>query len=285
MHDRGAVALPVLLFSAVLAACIVVFLTAGDLTSNQDHGTGTEDTIPHAEWLAAVDHTGRVLVLDERTGAVEARVSQQVDPRAEVGVVLSASHKIAYVASGGEIELVRLESGEESPVARGSHPALSPDDDWLAFTQGSSVVVQNATTGEEDVFRPPRGDNRLGDIVDLAWGSTGRQLLVLTKSRLFSLDHEHAHSLADARPVAEGGSSWTSVAPLGGRVLVATGGTIDSVSDDGTTHVALPVDATGLESDSHHRTLTYVTADGTLWRWDGEGDPQRLASGIIAAAP
>jgi hypothetical protein len=287
VHERGAVAVPFLLFAVLLAAAIVLFLEAGHLSANHDSGTGTEGTIPHGQWVAAIDQSGQVIVLDRRTGGVEARISQRVADPADAGIALTAKHTVAYVASGGEIVLVRLVSGEESHVAEGDHPALSPGDEWLGFTQRGAVVVQNVATGEDEVFRAPRGDHRFDDVVDVAWSTTGRQLLVLTPTALFSLNHERAHSLADARVVADaGGSRWTSVAPLAGRLFVAEAGSgVSEIADDGGARTALDVTATGLTSDSDHRLVTYVDGDGTLWRWDGHGAPRRLAPGIAAAAP
>lgn len=221
----------------------------------------------------------------------------------------------------GDAEIVRvpLGGGAAETIAQGSMPAISPDGATLAYVglaqrpeaeavlPEPELVLRDLDSGEETRLSREQAFHFISDV---EWTADGTQVVFTAgeiHTGLYALEAD-ATSLDDARrlgpDVEQGGElSWGPVAAFGPDRLAVVETCCDVPREelwhvtavdlaDGTAHGALlpddRVEATHLDSDAEAARLLIVVAGGpdggALLRWDGDGDPEQIADGVIAAA-
>jgi hypothetical protein len=187
--------------------------------STSMHGD-SETSAPHeATAFAGITPDGRVVLGDPATGAIVRRLvdapSDGPDPNMCCVMQSPDGTQVYYVASSQEtgsgsgdskIYRVAATGGQPVAIATGSHPAISADGTYLAYTHNSDqIVVRNLKTDRE---RSYSGLNTPGaTIQDLAFADTpnGKKLVFSAAAQgrpaeLFTLflSISQAASLADA---------------------------------------------------------------------------------------
>lgn len=271
--------------------------------------------------IVAVDAQGRVVTLDPESGETRDVLLEDipVDDPAKNDIAVTPSGDAAYVVRPSETETdptivhVPLDGGDPADVAQGLAPAVSPDGERLAYVafEGEGVdaepriVVRQLADGSEREIAPGT-EQPFVFISDLAWTDGGEETAfiageVQTGGWIVEAD---AADLDDARrlgPTArEEGSYWVAVSAFGERLAISEfccdvppeRFLLLAVSTD-------PIEVEGglledeyqishVDDDSDGDALVFVAEvgpnRGTLYRWDGEGEAERLADGIVAAA-
>lgn len=223
----------------------------------------------------------------------------------------------------GESEIVRvpIAGGEPETVAQGSMPAISPDGETLAYVHFEEaadadqpglpqpVLVLHDLASDEQTRLTRTQPFQF--IPDVAWTADGAQVVFTAGeiyTGLYAIDRG-AESLDEARrlgpDVEEEGdtTSWGPVAALGDGELavvetccdvpreerwhVVTVGVADGAVG-GSLTPAERLEVTHLDGDAQAQRLLMVVAGGpeggSLLRWDGSGEPEPIAEGVIAAA-
>lgn len=220
-----------------------------------------------------------------------------------------------------EIVRVPVAGGEPETVAQGSMPAISPDGRTLAYVRFEEPadadqpglpqpVLVLHDLGSDEQTRLTR-TQPFHFIPDVAWTADGAQVVFTAGeiyTGLYAIDRD-AESLDEARRLgpdveAEGDTtSWGPVAALGdGRLAVVetccdvpreerwhviTVGVAEG-DDRGSLTPADRLEVTHLDEDAAAERLLMVVAGGpeggSLLRWDGSGEPEPIAEGVIAAA-
>ena len=225
---------------------------------------------------------------------------------------------------GGDSEIVRLsvEGAGTEIIAQGTVPAVSPDGDTLAYVRHENpedgaapgtlpapvVVLRDLDSGEE---RRLVREEPFHSIPDIEWTADGRQVVFTAgeiSTGLYAV-HPDAASLDAARRLGPDlgqepdETSWGPIAALGNgelavvetccgppreeRWTVITVEVADGATD-GTPLFADQVEGTHLDSDADAEGLLIVVRGGPeggqLLRWDGDGDADQIAGGVIAAA-
>lgn len=218
-----------------------------------------------------------------------------------------------------EILRIPVDGGEPERLAEGTVPAVDPSGETLAYvayeegddpvgTPEPVLVLRDLDSGEE---RRLEREEPFFFIPDVEWTADGDQV-VLTAGEihtgLYAIDRE-ATTLDDARRLGpdleqgDGEASWGPIAALGDGQLAVVERCCGVPSEerwhvmavdtsDGTTgDDLLPgerAEATHLDSDAAATRLLLVAGGGPdggqLERWDGQGDTEQLADGVIVAA-
>ena len=293
--------------------------TAAEATTTTQDETTTTNARGSGEVIVAVDGDSRVVSLDAESGEVQRVLVEgvPVDDPAKNDVAVTPSGDAAYVVRPGEgadeptILQVPLDGGDPEVVATGLAPAVSPDGDRLAYVafEGREaqprIVVRDLADGSEREIAP--GDEMpFVFISDLAWThDSDRIAFIAGQTRTGAWFVEASAATLDAAqqlgPTArEEGSSWVAVASFEDRLAVSE----FCCNLPATRHVLLsvlldPVKVEGalleeefaisnLDSNEAGDSLLFVAdvkpGEGTLYRWNGEGEARKLADNIVAAA-
>jgi hypothetical protein len=172
---------------------------------------------PEATAFAGITPDGRVVLGDPTTGAIVRRLvdapGDGPDPNMCCVVQSPDGTQVYYVASSqetgsgsGDSKIYRVAStgGQPVAIATGSHPAISADGTYLAYTHNSDqIVVRNLDTDRERSYAGL--DTPGATIQDLAFSPSGKKLVFTAgvqgePAALFSFDLaiSLASSLADA---------------------------------------------------------------------------------------
>lgn len=221
-----------------------------------------------------------------------------------------------------EIVAVPTAGGEPEVVTEGFAPSVSPDGSTLAYVglepvEGPqppvpAIVLRDLETGEERRLARNQ-EPEFTYIADTAWALDGATLAFVAgeiHTGLYALDTVAAADLDASRrlgPTARSGdrgeASWRAVTPLDEDRLAV----VETCCDVGererwlvlAVNIAqaeaeggiLPTErteASRLDADPGADAILLVTdvtpEGGTLLTWPGQGEPNRVSSGVIAAA-
>lgn|GEM_PF-1039546 len=268
--------------------------------------------------VAAVTTDGRLLVIDSVSGETLSELEPTVSKVSYTEVSATPDGLTLFVGTqlGGEMIHRRdLASGQETYVARGSWPSVSPDGRRLAFVgpnasgtygAGDTLHVVELETGEERTWPVDPDDPGTGRLSPPRWSPDSRRLVFRAQTKdgspLLVFDTERGSSVADARTVwsvnIDGISGYlgTTGDLLGVSDADPEGG---SLSEKGLPQRVVALDARTGEvtrdlfelrgaqqpvADATGRHVLAIDGDGALHRWsDGADRPTELANGVAAA--
>lgn len=221
--------------------------------------------------------------------------------------------------ASSQILQVPFAGGPAQVIATGTSPSVSPDGSTLAYigfqpAPGGGnlpvpvLVLRDLATGSERRLGPGEAQP-FTFIADTAWTGDGQHVAFIAgeiQTGLWVVDRDASTLDAASRlgPTARGdGTSWRAVTAwdAGRLAVVETCCDVGQRSrwlvlvvhvDTGTVEGGLlpleRVEASVLDSDAGTDDLLYVSglgpATGSSYRWGGQGTPQLVRSGIVAAA-